>query len=175
MIKEILTPFARAILLIALQLLVLNNIELGGYINPYLYILVILLLPTDLPGWLQLIISFFTGFIIDLYSVTPGMHTFASVALGYFRFTLLKYMAPREGYNKKLTPSAQELGLAWYFRYTLILTTIHHTILFFIESFSFQNFFQTLLRIILSIAFTELCIIIFEYFRGTARSSQLSN
>lgn len=37
------------VLLIFLQLFLFNNIQLSGYINPYFYILFILLLPYDTP------------------------------------------------------------------------------------------------------------------------------
>ena len=40
---------ARCLLLVLLQVLVLNNIYLGGYITPYLYILFVLMRPTSLP------------------------------------------------------------------------------------------------------------------------------
>ena len=38
----------RGLVLIFFQVMVLNNIYLGGYVNPFLYILFILMLPVDL-------------------------------------------------------------------------------------------------------------------------------
>ena len=57
MIRQILTFTLLFLFLIALQVLVLNNIQLGGYLNPYLYVLFVLLLPFDTPKWLLLIVA----------------------------------------------------------------------------------------------------------------------
>lgn len=59
---------------VLLQVLVLNHIRFGGYANPYLYVLFILMLPYEMPGWLLLVISFIMGYTIDLFSATPGIH-----------------------------------------------------------------------------------------------------
>ncbi|HON19192.1 MAG TPA: hypothetical protein PK990_08515 [Salinivirgaceae bacterium] len=169
MIRVFIKNIFRAILLISLQIFVLNNIELGGFINPYLYILIIMLLPIETPGWLLLMISFATGYIIDTFVSTPGMHTMACVATGFLRHHLIQFSAPREGYDPNTPISSTEFGFIWFFRYTLILTVLHHSILFLVESFGFHNFFQTLARIIFSIVFTELLIIVLEYFRSSIK------
>ncbi len=38
------------VLLVALQLLIFNNIEFSGYVNPYVYVMFILILPAFLPA-----------------------------------------------------------------------------------------------------------------------------
>ena len=48
----------RFILLILIQVFVLNNIRFSGFINPYIYILIILLLPVRFPRWASLIVGF---------------------------------------------------------------------------------------------------------------------
>jgi rod shape-determining protein MreD len=73
------------ILLISLQLLLFNNIQFSGYINPYVYIMIVLLLPSTIPSWLLLIISFLTGLIIDLFMGSPGMHSSATLLAGFSR------------------------------------------------------------------------------------------
>ena len=72
---------ARFILVILIQVFVLNNIRFSGFINPYIYILFILMLPVRFPRWLSLILGFITGMIIDSFTNTPGVHTFATVLI----------------------------------------------------------------------------------------------
>ncbi|MDD3744123.1 MAG: rod shape-determining protein MreD, partial [Lentimicrobiaceae bacterium] len=74
-VKDIL----RFIVLVAVQVLILNQIDFGGYIDPALYLLFILLLPFEVPGWLLLIASFSLGFCIDIFSHSIGLHAAASV------------------------------------------------------------------------------------------------
>ena len=73
------------VLLILFQILVLNNIQFSGYVNPYVYIMIILVLPSVTPAWLVLIISFLTGLTIDLFSGSPGMHASATLLAGFAR------------------------------------------------------------------------------------------
>jgi len=67
MIKSFLTYFFLFVILIVTQLLVFNNIELSGYINPYVYVLFILLLPFDVPRVVLLLSAFLLGLCIDLF------------------------------------------------------------------------------------------------------------
>jgi rod shape-determining protein MreD len=144
--------------LVLLQVLILNNIELSGFINPYFYIMFILLLPFETPKWLLLVSSFALGLSIDLFSHTLGMHAFACVLVAYIRPYLLKVIAPREGYDAGTTPGVKNFGLDWFMKYAVILVFAHHFTLFFIETFKFHQFFATLLRVILSSIFTLIII-----------------
>ena len=68
MIKQILNFTLLFVFLVLLQVLVLNNIQLSGYINPYFYVLFILLLPFETANWLLLILAFALGISIDVLS-----------------------------------------------------------------------------------------------------------
>jgi rod shape-determining protein MreD len=146
--------------LVLLQVLILNNIEISGFINPYFYILFILLLPFETPKWLLLVSAFALGLSIDLFSHTLGMHAFACVLVAYIRPFLLKVIAPREGYDAGTTPGVKYFGLDWFMRYAVIIVFTHHFALFFIETFKFHEFFSTLFRVILSSIFTLIIILL---------------
>lgn len=165
MINSILRFGLIFILLIILQLLVLNNIQFSGYVNPYVYILFILLLPVEIPSWLLLIISFATGLIIDFFSGSPGMHSSATVMAGFTRPYILRVIAPRDGYEAGSSPSMLAYGFRWFLSYTLLIVLIHHTTLFYLEVFRFSEFFRTLLRVILSSLFTVSFILLIEFYR----------
>ena len=57
------------VLLLALQVLVLNNIEIFGYMNPYLYIIFILMLPANLNRNLVVLLGFALGFCVDIFAL----------------------------------------------------------------------------------------------------------
>jgi hypothetical protein len=154
----------RFILLIAVQLLIFNNIQFSGYINPYIYVLFILLLPFEIPKWLLLITAFFLGFIMDIFSDTPGMHTAATVFMAYLRPYVLNLIAPREGYESGTFPRVFYYGVNWFARYAFILILAHHFVLFYIEIFRFGNFFSTFLRVLLSTVFTLIFIVLSQFF-----------
>jgi len=165
MINSILRFSLIFVLLILLQVLLFNNIEFSGYINPYVYIMFILLLPFEIPAWLLLVISFFTGLIIDFFCGSPGMHTSASVLAGFVRPYILRLISPRDGYEPGSDPSMLIYGFSWFLIYTVLIVVIHHFVLFYLEVFRFADFFRTLLRVLLSSFFSVSFILLLEYAR----------
>lgn len=153
------------VLLIALQLLIFNNIELSGYINPFVYVMFILILPVSIPSWILLLLSFLTGFVIDLFCGTLGTHVFATVLAGFVRPWVLSLNVTTEAAEAGMSPSAYRSGLRWFFVYTVSVVFVHHLALFFVEIFSLRFFFHTLLRVLMSTAVTTFFIVIFDFIR----------
>ena len=151
------------VLLIVLQIFILDNVALNGYINPYLYILFVINLPFETNRNLALGLSVLIGLVIDVFSQTIGMHLSATIFLGFARPFILRLLSPREGYEFGLTPSVQNMGFVWFITYAGILTFLHHLFLFTVEAFRFVEFFGILLRTILSSMFTISLIIISQY------------
>ena len=164
MIREVGINVFRFIFLVFLQLFVLNNIQFSGFVNPYMYIMFIMLLPFEIAGWLMLILAFFTGLVIDVASTTFGYHTIATVFMAYLRTHLLRYIAPHDGYEQGMSPTISSLGLTWSIKYVSILTLTHHILLFLIESFRFSDFLFASLRALASSILTVLLIIIYQFF-----------
>lgn len=165
MINSILRYGLIFIVLVLLQVLMFNNIQFSGYVNPYVYIMFILLLPVEIPSWLLLILSFVTGMIIDFYSGSPGMHSTATVFAGFVRPFILRSNSPRDGYEPGAQPSMLTYGFRWFLLYAMAVILVHHTVLFYIEVFRFTDFFRTLLRILLSSLFTLVFVLVFEFYR----------
>lgn len=155
------------IVLLLIQVLILNNLNLGGYINPYLYILFLLILPVAIPGWVLLILGFFLGLIIDAFLNTPGIHASATVFLAFMRPFFLRYIAPRDGYEPGSLPIPAHFGFMWFFKYAVLGVVSHHLFYFFVEAFTFKDIFSTLGRVVLSSLFTLLFIMIAQLFGQT--------
>lgn len=166
MITELLIFLFRFLILMAVQVVVLNNIQFSGFINPFVYIMFIMMLPVRIPKSLLLVIAFVTGLTVDVFSNTMGMHAAACVFMAYLRPALLRIMAPRDGYETESSPSVRELGFTWFLIYAAASTFIHHFILFYIEVFRFSEFFTTFLRVLLSSLATLLTIMISQYLFG---------
>jgi hypothetical protein len=160
----VLSNIFRFIVLILFQGLVLNQVALlGGYVQPLLYVMAIILLPFELPLWVVLFISLFTGLSIDLFSSTLGMHMSACLVLAMVRSFTLKLLSPREGYEYGLQPRIEDMGLVWFLSYSGILVFAHHLWLFFIELFRFSEVWQTMGRVMLSTIFTVMLIVLIQY------------
>lgn len=149
--------------LVLLQVLVLNNVQLSGYINPYLYVLFILLLPFETPRYLVLLLAFVLGLSVDLFSNTPGIHSSASVFMAFLRPFVIDLISAREVMDKAVSPRISQMGFGWFFRYSLILIICHHIFLFYIEVFTFSGVLHTLLRSLLSSAFSIILVVISQF------------
>ena len=153
----------RFFLLILLQQLVFDNINFRGYINPYVYVLFILLLPFETPSWLILVSSFLVGFGVDLFSNTMGMHTAACVFIGFCRPGVLRFVSSTRDYEPGIEPGIRDLGATWFLKYSIILVLLHHFVFFYLEVFSFHEFFYTFWRVIFSTMFTLIFIMMSQY------------
>lgn len=160
MILELLTYLLKFIGVVLLQILVVNNIQLSSYVNPYIYISFILLLPVTIKPWQSLLLAFFCGAVIDTFSSTPGLHIAASVLLAYIRVHYLRFATTKEDTESRIRPSMSKKGVVWFVFYCFTMTLVHHTFLFFLEIYSFQEFFSTMLRIVLSTLVTVLMIVV---------------
>jgi hypothetical protein len=162
MLNDILKNTGYFILLLLIQRLLMDNIQFSGYVNPYIYVLFIILLPFEIPTWILLLLSFAAGLVIDIFNGTPGMHASASVFAGFTRPYVLRLISPREGYEKGEKPGIKTYGMRWFLIYAGIIIFIHHLALFYIEVFSMAYFFNTFLRVMISSFFSIGFILIIQ-------------
>lgn len=172
MITEIITLLLRFLALTALQVLLLNNIQLSGFVNPYIYILFIMLLPVKFSKVFSLGLAFASGLAIDVFTNTAGMHAAATVMMAFMRPTVLSIFSPRDGYEAESIPSMSRMGFNWFAVYASVMIVIHHITLFFIEAFTFSSFFLTLIRALLSGAASLLVILIAQLLTGRFKTER---
>ena len=150
------------ILLVLIQILILNQVQLSGYINPYMYILFILLLPVNTPAYAMLMLAFLLGITIDIFSNSMGIHASASVLIAYVRPFVIRSVSVRDEEMDNY-PGLMQTKFSWFFKYTAVLVIIHHFILFYLEVFSFSGFFITFLRVLLSSIFSIFIIVLSQF------------
>ena len=150
--------------LVLFQVLVMDNIMISAYMIPYVYLLVIILMPFETPRWLLLLTGFMLGLSIDFFSHTLGMHTAATVLAAFVRPYLLKLLAPRDGYEPETFPRVYYYGFVWFVKYSLLLVFIHHLCLFYLEVFQLKDFLATLARVILSTLLSASTIVLSQFF-----------
>jgi rod shape-determining protein MreD len=160
MIKDFFKYTGLFLLLVLLQEFVFNNIQLSGFLNPYIYVLFILVLPFKTPQWVLLVSGFLLGFSVDIFTDTLGFNAFSTTLMAYCRPYVLNIISGREEFDKGKIPSMAGYGIGWFIKYAATLIVIHHFTLFYLEAFSFHGFFFTFFRVVLSSAFTLLFIII---------------
>jgi rod shape-determining protein MreD len=164
MIKVLPRNIIRMILLVLFQVFILNNLQFSGFVNPYLYVLFVLLLPFETPGWMLLSLAFIIGISIDVFAQTPGLHASATVLMAFLRPVVLDYFAPRDGYIPGTYPRVFYYGLGWFLQYAAILVFAHHFFLFYMEVFRLSDFLVTFRRVAFSSAFTLFLVVLSQFF-----------
>lgn len=154
--------------LVLLQVLILNNVYIGGYATPFLYIYLILKTQSDTPRNTQMLWAFFLGLIVDVFSDTLGMNAAATVFLAFVRPKFQQLFTPRETLEA-IIPSTRTMGVTPFLKYIIICTLIHHSILFGIEFFSFVHIGNLLLRIVSSTVLTIICTMALEGIVGKGK------
>jgi hypothetical protein len=154
----------RFILFILVQALVLSHMApVHRFITPYLYFLFILWLPFFTSRMWVLILGFFCGIVLDMFTKTPGLHASACLVVGYFRPFLINLLVPRE--TKELThgsPSIRTMGFASYALYVVLLTLAHNAWIVMLEWMSFGNVWYFLGKVFFSTVVTLLLVLLTE-------------
>ncbi|MEG2178009.1 MAG: hypothetical protein RRY15_03925 [Bacteroidales bacterium] len=152
----VLKNIGRFIFLWLLQIIILNYVQLPYGMQLYIYILFILLLPHQTPNWLLLLLAFFSGLSVDIFTGMLGLQAAAATFMAFLRIYIYNQNASIYDTAPVGTPKASRMGWGNFMLQTSILILVFYTILFFLEIFSFSNILQTLWLILSSSA---LCII----------------
>ena len=160
MSSSVIINIFRFIILLALQVVIFNRMDLFGFINPYPYILFILLYPVNGNRAGLLLASFAMGTLLDMF-LNSGGHAVACVVLAYLRPTFFKfafgisYEYLTVKINDRLSPER--------FSFILISVVTHHLILYLLEIFRLGLILDVLIRTLSATLFTLLISIIIIY------------
>ncbi|MDX5324640.1 MAG: hypothetical protein LPK80_00130, partial [Bacteroidota bacterium] len=147
--------------LVLLQGLVLNNVALFGYLNPYIYLVVILTLPPQFGNIRLMFVGFFLGFTIDIFENSGALHASATTFLAFIRPSLLRLVATQGGEEfGRLNLST--MGTSKFLIYSAFGVIFHHIWLFTLETFKFLELPQVFFRSLLSGAFSLTLILLLQ-------------
>jgi len=150
--KDTLLHIGRFIILVLIQVLVLNHINFLGYLNPYIYIIFILLVPININKSLFLFISFLLGLIIDIFGDSGGIHAAACLLITFFRPVALRSVF---GLSYEFqTVKLSNISFVEKLAYVTIMVVIHHIVLFSLEFFNASHILLILKKTLFSGLFT---------------------
>jgi len=163
-VSSFLRNIIRLAIFILVQVYVLNKVpHLHRFITPYLYYLFVLWLPFSVSRFGLLFIGFITGFILDYFMMTPGLHAAACVLIAYVRPFIINVLTPRDvnEFNYR-EPSAQAMGWTPFTVYVFILTLLHHGYMLFLEWLDMGNFLDFVIRVLTTTGISMLLIFTVE-------------
>ena len=153
----------RFLALVFFQISVLNNVYLGGYANPFVYILFILMLPTNMNKTAMLLVSFASGFTVDIFSCSLGLHSFAATLVAFARIIFADRILTKDKSEDINTPSVKSVAFSTYTIYVTILTLIYCLAYYSVESFCMYDIGNVIIRSILSTCVSTAFMITCEF------------
>ena len=153
----------RFVLLILVQVLIFNNLNFFGYINPMVYILFLYWYPIKEKRSLFILLSFLLGLMVDWFSDTMAIHAAATVTIAYLRPVIMRFCfgVNYEFQNFKLTNTTK----AQQITFLALLIIVHHLIFFTLEIFSFENTLLILKKVFsISMATIIICLLLSSLF-----------
>ena len=145
---------------VLVQVLFLRNIVLFDKAFCFIYVGFLLFLPLETNRPLLMLIGFATGFIVDIFYDSLGIHAAACVFIMFVRNIWLNLITPQGGYDAGMVPSIRSSGWQWFMMYLVPLVFLHHVVLFFVEASGFQLFGFTMMKILMSTLFTVVALLI---------------
>ena len=150
--------FLLSCFLILLQLLIFDKINLFGFVNPSIYIIVLIIHRYDLDQFNFIVIGFLLGFIMDILGQTAGSHSISCVTVSFLRPLITKFsLGPN--YDGFSNPFSSGILVSNRILYCLLIIILHQLIL---NTYSYFNWIHTFVILKLTIAnsiFTFILII----------------
>jgi hypothetical protein len=163
MTRTVILQFISFFIYVLVQVLLLKNLVLFNTGFCFLYVAFILLLPIETSALILMSLGFITGFVIDIFYNSLGLHSLTMVFIAYLRNYWLGAITPQGGYDLGTVPNLKSNGLQWFLVYMMPLVFIHHLTLFLVESAGFILFWYSMLKTITSLLFTMTIIVVLQY------------
>lgn len=152
----------RFLLLVLLQVLMLNHVYLGGYVMPMLYVLFIIMLPTNTPRISMLLIAFGTGFVVDMMNNVLGFHALACTVVAMVRILFADRILTRNEPVVVNTPGIFSVTPQYFISYLLLLLFTFYLVFFTLDMFGCHHFGEILLATLCSTVVTALLTILYQ-------------
>lgn len=162
-------PYLLLFLIVSLlQIYLFNNLAIGSWFSPLVYLAFLVLLPLETPPIVMLLLGLVTGMCMDATMGIAGINTLATLPVAFLRPKLIHALSARDDLRDDGVPSPARMGKPLFWSYVVVMILIHHSLFFTLEALSWHHLLRTILRILLSGAGT-LCFIGFTERIFTAR------
>jgi hypothetical protein len=148
------------ITLFLLQILLFNFVLIGTDLFPFVFLLIIILLPVETERLTVLLIAFAMGLFLDFASDTVAIQTAAILFAAFIRPGVLSILSPSDGYEPGKLPSIKNFSLSWFAYYSAIIIFADNFIYYFFKAFSLSAIGTVFLKTLINTAFTTIFIVL---------------
>lgn len=122
------------LLTVLFQVLLFDNLQISNYINIYMYIVALLLLPSRTPGAVVLIAGAALGAAIDMLSGMSGINSIALIFAAFIRGGVLKLFVGHDDLSDNIIPTSSRIGVGSFMLYSSVMIIINNAIIFYLDA-----------------------------------------
>lgn len=153
----------RFVLLVLVQVLVFNQLNFFGFINPMVYILFLYWYPVKENRAAFIGLSFILGLSIDFFSDSMALHAASTVTIAYIRPAIMRFV-----FGVNIEFQSFRLGnstKAQQITFLALLIVVHHMVFFTLEIFSIANILLIIKKVLaIGLATLILCLLFTSLF-----------
>ena len=152
----------RYILVMALQVLLFDQLQFLGICHPYIYVLCLLMMPITLPHNVDMLIGAAAGIIMDVFCNSLGVHTAACIFIMFLRpYVIGAVVSDKDRLNEQI--NLHSIGMEALVKYVVIMVLIHHLSVFMLAAWSWSHIGFVLLETVVSSIITLTVIIAYNF------------
>lgn len=161
----------RWVILILIQLFIFANMTYYQFSTPFIYVLFILWLPFSTPNLVLFVLSFGTGYFLDYFYDTPGVHAAACTVMAMVRIIFINLTMANKDEIDGPEPTTKYVNRYWFFIYSTVCILAHHFTLYFLEAFKLNELHYTFIKMAIGLAFTLFLVLLvnFLFFKKSTR------
>nr|WP_321416047.1 rod shape-determining protein MreD [uncultured Allomuricauda sp.] len=156
----LLINIVRFVFLVITQVLIFNNLNFLGFINPFVYVIFFYWYPIKGNRALFMVIALLLGLVIDIFSDTLALNALASVTIAYARPSIMRFCFgvnyDFQNFSFKNTTKLQRIT------FMALLVFIHHLIFFSFEILSIAHILLILKKVIATGTVTLILCVLFS-------------
>nr|WP_288931854.1 rod shape-determining protein MreD [uncultured Allomuricauda sp.] len=150
----------RFALLVLTQVLIFNNLNFLGFINPMVFVIFFYWYPIKGNRAIFMLTAFLLGLVIDIFSDNLALHALASVTVAYARPAVMRFCFgvnyDFQNFSFKNTTKVQRIT------FLAIIVLIHHLIFFSFEILSITHILLILKKVFATGIVTLILCILFS-------------
>ncbi|MCK0161604.1 rod shape-determining protein MreD [Allomuricauda sp. F6463D] len=158
--NTIIINILRFVLLVLAQVLIFNNLNFLGFINPMVYVIFFYWYPIKANKALFMLIAFLLGLTIDIFSDTLALNALASVSIAYIRPAIMRFCFgvnfDFQNFSFKNTTKLQRIT------FMALVVLIHHLIFYTFEILSIAHILLILKKVFATGIVTLILCILFS-------------
>ena len=141
------------------QALIFNQIVLFHVAVPVIFIYFIIRLPINIKLPYLFTFAFLLGFLVDIFSDTPGVNALACTLIAALRTPIYYAYMAKDDITSRLTPAVSTMGLVEYSKYLVTFVLIYCLLDFTIEYFNFADVKELAVLTVSSAAFSFIVLL----------------